>query len=69
MKHYVEAQWPVPQPQINWVDQFETVEQWLNETLGLQGVAWAWVPAGRRDRICIAVANPSYATLVKLRFS
>lgn len=69
MQHYVEAMWPVPQPQINWVDQLETVEEWLTETLGLQGVAWAWVPAGRKDRICITVANPSHVTLVQLHYA
>jgi hypothetical protein len=69
MQHYVEAMWPTPQPQIDWLDQVITVEQWLIKTLGPRDIAWSWAVASRMDRICVYVTNPSHVTLVKLRFS
>lgn len=36
--------WPVPQPQIDFVDQLETVGGWLRDHVGQEDLDWAWVP-------------------------
>lgn len=65
-EHYVEASWPLPMPQIDWIDQEITVSAWLDTNLG--PTHWAWA-AGPKNRICIFVQNSKQATLVKLHFS
>ena len=64
--YYLECPWPIPQIQIDWIDQEITVSAWLDCTLGV--TAWEWAE-GPRDRICIRVQNPRHVTLVKLHFT
>lgn len=63
---YVQARWPIPQIQIDWIDQEISVAAWLDTTLGV--TAWEWAE-GPREFICIRVQTARHATLVKLHFT
>lgn len=42
MFNYIaQGSWPEPQPQIDWVDQVESMESWLNSNIGAE--QWRWV--------------------------
>lgn len=62
---YVQAQWPRPQIQIDWIDQEITVAAWLDLTIGV--TAWEWAD-GPKEYICVNVQKPEQATLIKLHF-
>ena len=64
--YYVEANWPRPQIQIDWIDMEITVSTWLDTNLGPS--QWAWA-TGPKNRICVFVQNSRQATLVQLHFS
>lgn len=66
VSYYVQAPWPVPQLQIDRIDQELTVSTWLDTVLGPANWAWA---TGPRDRICVFVSKPEYVTLIKLHYA
>lgn len=64
--YYVQAYWPEPQLQIDWIDQELSVSTWLDTTIGPSNWQWA---TGPQDRICVFVNKPEYVTLIKLHYA
>lgn len=66
MQHLVTCPWPRENPQQDWIDQYFSVEAWLNATIGPTNWSWA---QGNTDSINILVTKPEYATLVKIHYA
>ena len=68
--HSVIVSWPIPQPQIDFVDQIITVEGWLESNMGPQGVRWAWIPREFAPSwlCCVQFAKETDALMFSLRW-
>lgn len=62
--------WPLPQPQIDWVDVVQSMELWLETHVGVKGVAWDWIgPEYVPSWVCaVMFKDPLNKTLFLLRW-
>ena len=69
--HIACAPWPLPQPQIDWVDQIHVMEYWLERYVGPHYTRWAW--ATEQDHktyeACVAFKWAKHKTLFLLTYN
>lgn len=65
------APWPQPQVQMDWIQGYLTMEQWLNQYVGGHYTRWAW--ATQRDHnsweACVAFRWEKHRTLFLLTWA
>lgn len=65
------APWPKPQAQIDWIDQINLLETWLDSRVGPHYARWAW--ATEQDQqtweACVAFKWAKHKTLFLLTWS
>jgi hypothetical protein len=62
--YHARVNWPRPEHQINWIDQLETIEGWLNATIGPEYKLWRWV--GEAEFATVAFKLDKHKTLFLL---
>lgn len=67
-EHIARAPWPIPQPQIDWVDQIVILENWLDNRIGPHLERWAWARNQEHEswQACVAFKYAKHKTLFLL---
>lgn len=65
------APWPNYDSQLDWIDQVETIESWLNQYVGEHYKRWAWATDSNQTiyEACVAFKWAKHQTLFLLTWA
>ena len=66
--HTIHIPWPNQGQQLDWVENFQLVEAWLTDNVGLKGTAWSW-SFSRAGDATILVEDERMCTWILLNLS
>lgn len=72
MQYVAIGTWPLPQQQIDWIDQVASMEAWLTQYIGLKGVDWTWAKLANTahpSKACVSFRRARDKTLFLLHYS